>query len=269
MVKIDRNQVMTRTPYSNAGTNHKTVIVVHESANKSKGAGARAHHKLQWNGNSRPASWQYQVDDKEAIQSFSENLRLWHAGSTAIPFTIAIELCVNSDSDYNKAVHNLVDLVVDIAKRNNITTNNIVTHMFYTGKNCPAQMLSGKYGWTYNSFINAVEKKLSGKTVANPPKQPAKTRKSISQLAKEVIAGQHGSGSARMKALGHQYEAVQNEVNRQLTGSTQSNTQSIEQMARKIINDPNAPNGHNNRMKWLGVDNATYQKVRSRVNQLL
>src|SRR5699024_9404067 len=101
MVKIDRSQVMTRTPYSNKGKNHKTVIVLHETANRSAGAGARAHHRLQWNGNSRQASWHYQVDDKEAIQSFSEDLRLWHAGSTAIAYTIALDMCVKRDGHEN------------------------------------------------------------------------------------------------------------------------------------------------------------------------
>jgi len=44
---------------------------------------------------------------------------------------------------------------------------------------------------------------------------------------------------------------------------------SIEQMAKEIINNKNVPTGHVARQKWLGVDNATYQKVRARVNQIL
>ena len=218
MVKIDRSQVMTRTPYSNKGKNHKTVIVLHETANRGAGADARAHHRLQWNGNSRQASWHYQVDDKQAIQSFSEDLRLWHAGGTAIPYTIAIEMCVNSDGNYNKMIQNAIELVKDIADRNKITSNNIVTHKFYTGKNCPTILLSGSTGWTYQKFINAVEKARTGKGTAVPPKQPAKSKKSITQLANEVIAGKHGSGSARMHSLGERYEAVQEKVNQILSG---------------------------------------------------
>lgn len=44
---------------------------------------------------------------------------------------------------------------------------------------------------------------------------------------------------------------------------------SIDQMAKEIINNKNVPTGHAARQKWLGVDNATYQKVRARVNQIL
>src|SRR5699024_6317356 len=225
MVKIDRSQVLNSAKWSSKGKNHKTVIVIHETANESRGAGAYAHHRLQYNGNSRQASWHYTVDDTVAVQSFSENLRLWHSGSVAIPYTIAIEICVNSDSNYNQAVQNAVDLAVDIAKRNNITTNNIVTHKFYTGKNCPTRMLSGRSGWTYNKFINAIEKGLSGtpqaspsSPKADPPKQPSKTNKSIETLAREVIDGKHGHGKDRMKALGNNYQKVQNRVNEILTG---------------------------------------------------
>lgn len=46
-------------------------------------------------------------------------------------------------------------------------------------------------------------------------------------------------------------------------------SKSIDQMAKEIINNKNVPTGHTARQKWLGVDNATYQKVRARVNQLL
>ena len=41
----------------------------------------------------------------------------------------------------------------------------------------------------------------------------------------------------------------------------------VSQMADKIVNDKNTPNGHEARRKWLGIDNATYQKVRAEVNK--
>lgn len=64
---------------------------------------------------------------------------------------------------------------------------------------------------------------------------------------------------------------------RRLTGDTSNwgtfhssrpQTRTVDQMAREIINNPKAPNGHAARQQWLGIDNATYQKVRNRVNQL-
>jgi len=41
--------------------------------------------------------------------------------------------------------------------------------------------------------------------------------KSVETLAREIIAGKHGVGAARRKALGNQYDAVQKRVN-QLMG---------------------------------------------------
>src|SRR5699024_6558032 len=98
-----------------------------------------------------------------------------------------------------------------------------------TGKNCPTILLSGSTGWTYQKFINAVEKARSGKGTAVAPKQPAKSKKSITQLANEVIAGKHGSGSATMHALGEQYEAVQNKVNHILAKDKTKKTDQAEQ----------------------------------------
>ena len=47
--------------------NKKKYIVVHETDNERSGADADAHARLQMNGNSRQASWNWQVDDKEAV----------------------------------------------------------------------------------------------------------------------------------------------------------------------------------------------------------
>ena len=52
---------------TNGKNNFKKYIVVHETDNKYIGADADAH--LQINGNSRKASWHWQVDDQEAVQT--------------------------------------------------------------------------------------------------------------------------------------------------------------------------------------------------------
>ena len=41
----------------------------------------------------------------------------------------------------------------------------------------------------------------------------------------------------------------------------------IKEMADRIVNEKNVPTGHNKRREWLGIDNATYQKVRAEVNK--
>lgn len=117
------------------------------------------------------------------------------------------------------------------------------------------------------ALLNALRGK---KSVASTPK-----KKTIAQMAQEVIAKKHGDGHEnRRKSLGistAEYEKVRAEVNRRAGVKTEpiKPKKTIEQMAREIINNPKAPKGHTARQKWLGIDNATYQKVRARVNQLL
>ena len=109
---------------------------------------------------------------------------------------------------------------------------------------------------------------------SRPGSKSAPKKKTVAQMAKEVNAGKHGTGHAnRRKSLGisqSEYDKVRAEVNR-LSGVKTSSKPSltIDQMANKIINDKNAPTGHEARRKWLGINNATYQKVRARVNQKL
>lgn len=151
--------------------NTRTHITVHETANRSRGAGAWAHARLQAGGNSRAASWHYQVDDKHIIQSFDDNVRCWHAGARANRSSISIEICVNSDSDYAKAVANAAWLVGHLMKKYRIPASRVVTHNYWTGKNCPTIML--KQGG-FNGFVKRAQGVVSGKTSVSTA--TAKTR---------------------------------------------------------------------------------------------
>lgn len=96
--------------------------------------------------------------------------------------------------------------------------------------------------------------------------------KSIATMAKEVIAGKHGSGHAnRQKSLGiskSQYEKVRAEVNKQSGGgsSSKSSSKSISTMATEVLNGQHG-SGHANRRKSLGISQAQYNKVRAEVNK--
>ena len=102
-----------------------------------------------------------------------------------------------------------------------------------------------------------------------PAPTPAPAKKSISQMADEVIAGRHGSGHAnRRNSLGisqSEYEKVRAEVNKR-AGVVPKQSKSVSQMADEVIANKHG-NGHANRQRSLGVDNATYQKVRAEVNR--
>ena len=167
MVKI-KKQLIHNSNYHNGKNNPRKFITLHMTGNKSVGADAQAHANLQSNGNSRNASWHWQVDDKQAIQSFEHKYKLWHASDgqgSGNNESIGIEGCVNADGNFNQMMKNYVDLVVYIMKQENIKdTNMIVTHYWWSGKNCPTEMFAGKNGWTYEYFIAQVNKGLKGKT---------------------------------------------------------------------------------------------------------
>lgn len=97
---------------------------------------------------------------------------------------------------------------------------------------------------------------------------PAK-KKSISQMAQEVIDGKHGNGhSNRQKSLGissSEYSKVKAEVNRLATNKSKPK-KSISQMAKEII-DGKHGNGHENRRKSLEISKAEYEKVKDVVNK--
>ncbi|MFA7745094.1 N-acetylmuramoyl-L-alanine amidase [Salinicoccus roseus] len=100
---------------------------------------------------------------------------------------------------------------------------------------------------------------------------PKPKSKSIAQMADEVVAGKHGSGhNNRRRSLGVSqsvYNQVRAEVNRRAGIKSAPKRKSITQMAKEVVAGKHGQ-GHANRQRSLGVDNATYQKVRARVNQM-
>ncbi|WP_218119760.1 hypothetical protein [Pelagirhabdus alkalitolerans] len=105
------------------------------------------------------------------------------------------------------------------------------------------------------------------KPVSTPAPKPAV--KSIDQLAQEVIDGKHGTGDARRKLLGSQYNVVQARVNQILSGSTANASapkKSISQMATEVLRGDHG-DGHKNRRESLGISQSEYEKVRAEVNR--
>src|SRR5690606_6736891 len=132
------------------------------------------------------------------------------------------------------------------------------------------------------SFKKAIEEELDAlkgkqaQPAKKPSNKPKNEGKTISQMADEVIAGKHGTGhETRRKSFGiskSEYEKVRAEVNKRLGVSTPKPKpkpkKSISQMATEIIQGKHG-NGHEQRRKSLGIDKATYEKVRAEVNRRL
>ena len=145
-MKIKNQLVASRARTSGEG-NPCTSITVHETGNTDPGADAQAHANLQSNGNVRQASWHITVDDKQAIRSFPDTVKCWHAGdATGNGTSIAVEICVNSDGNYQKALANAAEAVKQLRERHGLPRSAVKQHKDWSGKNCPTKLrASGKW----------------------------------------------------------------------------------------------------------------------------
>lgn len=105
--------------------------------------------------------------------------------------------------------------------------------------------------------------------VVYPKAQSAPTKKSVDEIAREVIRGDWGNGSDRTKRLsaaGYDANAVQNRVNEILGGSS-TQKKSIDEVAREVIRGEWG-NGadRKNRLVAAGYN---YDAVQNRVNEIL
>lgn len=114
------------------------------------------------------------------------------------------------------------------------------------------------YGWVNENDVKSV-------TVAQQP-----VKKSVSEIAKEVLNGKWGNGSERekkLKAAGYDYNDVQKAVNELVCGKQTTPQKTVEQIAREVLQGKWG-NGadREKRLKAAGYD---YIAVQKKVNDLL
>lgn len=167
-----RQQIQRDLRYTSGTGNPMRYLTIHQTDNWSKGANAAAHGNLQKRLGLVNTSWHWTVDDREAVQSYEENVRCWHAGDGAGPGnmqSIAVEFCVNEDGDYDVAFDNAAQLVAQILTRRNIPLDQMVQHNHWSGKNCPSVIRKrGEWG----AFRDRVQKYLDGGTAPTNPTPP-------------------------------------------------------------------------------------------------
>lgn len=145
-----------------SGVNSRKSVTIHETGNRGKGANARAHARLQYNGNSRNASWHWTVDDEVAIRSYQHNVQCFHAGNGVGNRTsISIEICVNIDGDYNVALDNAARLTAKILREEGLDVDDVRQHNSWSGKNCPTII---RETGRWKEFLSRVAEYYSPKT---------------------------------------------------------------------------------------------------------
>ncbi len=181
-------------------------ITIHETANTSKGANALNHAKYldnQARGNTdRSASWHFTVDDKEIYQHLPLNEVGWHAGDKTGNYeSIGIEIAVNSDGNYTKAVENARKLAAYLMNELNISLDHVQKHQFWSGKKCPAFMIQRGQWDAFLKGTNAYYNEHRKEVI--PPEVPHEKdditggwyEQDIRQLAARKIMFGDGNGS--------------------------------------------------------------------------
>lgn len=162
-------------------------IVIHDTGNKSAGANAKAHYNY-FNGGNRNSSADIFVDDREilCINDYTKYYT-WHCGDGKGKYgitnanSVGIEMCINSDSDREKALSNMVTITKELMKELNIPIDRVVRHYDASKKNCPQTMASNNWR-EWIDFKNRL-KDEGGLTVS----QYEELKKMISELKPVVF----------------------------------------------------------------------------------
>jgi N-acetylmuramoyl-L-alanine amidase CwlA len=138
-------------------------VVIHWTANKSKGADAQANRNYFENHPANKVAAHYIVDDTQIIQCVPENEMAYHVGANSYTTealeklsvypndcTIGIEMCVNEGIDFTAMYCNAVRLATDILWRWGWTVEDLWRHYDITGKDCPQYFVSDDATAEYN-----------------------------------------------------------------------------------------------------------------------
>ncbi|GFZ34024.1 hypothetical protein CSC2_45500 [Clostridium zeae] len=147
-------------------------IVIHDTDNRQLGANAMANRNYFANHPEAEASAHYTVDQSNIIQCLEDNWRGWHCGDRYNPIinnsdTIAIELCVNPDNNFDKTLQNGIALTKYLMQKYNIPAENVVRHYDVSGKICPKMMIKDRPElWTYFKSVIAGQQTSNGSVPA-------------------------------------------------------------------------------------------------------
>lgn len=142
MQEIKINEKLVKYNFSSRNGEKIKYISIHDTGNKRRGADAEAHFTLHNRGD-RGASAHYFVDDKQILRIIKDEHKSWHCGDGKGKYgirnenSIGIEMCINSDGDFNKTYLNTLKLTKYLMEKYNIPLENVVRHYDASRKLCP------------------------------------------------------------------------------------------------------------------------------------
>ncbi len=203
MLPIDKHQIPFNT---SKRTKSIEYIVIHDSGNTKPGADDIANYNY-FNTGDRQSSADFFVDGDSITQinDYTKNYT-WAVGDGKSKYritnnnSVSIEICVNSDGDYEKAVANTVDFVKWLMAELNLPLDRVVRHYDASRKNCPASMNNGSWEQWYIfkdrlirrenimiTDVNVAINKLVEKGVINSPDYWTSAYQVVNNLDKLLI----------------------------------------------------------------------------------
>lgn len=216
----------------------KTSVTLHHNAGNLTHAGILAV----WT--TRPASAHFDVDSKGAVAQYVKvDEYAWATGSThGNETSISIEMAdatfspnwAVSETTWKAAARLAAWLFVhEIKARPN--ASNFFPHRHWSATDCPGPYVIKHFNEILVEAQVQYDKFMSGKPSHTAPIVKKKT---IVEIAHEVIAGKWGSGPDRTHRLlvaGYDPNAVQVEVNREMRGTGSTARKSIYEIAHEIV----------------------------------
>lgn len=127
------------------GQNKPAYVVIHETDNWNKGANAKCHAQAMKNGN-LAGTVHYYVDSESIYQTLEHSDGAWAVGDGKGKYgitnrnSINIEICVNPESDYYKAVDKAEQLAAYLLKQYGWGTDRLKRHYDASRKHCPRRI---------------------------------------------------------------------------------------------------------------------------------
>lgn len=155
-MEITLNHITNKKVRPSIKVRQMAFIAIHWTANTGKGANAKANRNYFQNikEDKFVASAHYCVDDKVIMECIPPGEVGYHVGGKSYTeyakglmkayavgspnlISIGIEMCVNSDGDWNKTVENTIFLVKKLMADYKVPVDRVVRHYDITGKLCP------------------------------------------------------------------------------------------------------------------------------------
>ena len=242
-----------------------------------------------------PGSVNYCIDSNGVIGvMIDEDKRAWTSSNRANDMrAVTMEVANDKPSDAggwhvsDKALASVINLCVDICRRHGKTkmiwcgslnaTNarkfasnemRMTIHKWFAATGCPGAYLESKMGYIATEVTN----RLNGGTSVNSTSPTPTKKKTVDEIAKEVIAGKWSAGKDRitkLKAAGYNPDAVQNRVD-ELMGKTKpkpAKKKSIDEIAKEVI--AGKWSSGITRQKKLTEAGYNYNEVQRRVEELI